>query len=991
MGSMSEGGVIAQGYLAVSDDKVFVATGRSVPAVFDRQTGEFLYFHLSRYGGKTPKGVGGGDIVATDGVFFNSGFAFDTESGIKHKLLGKSKWWGSATYFGYDKGWMGEGVLDSNRVICVVPDGFVRSEGPMIYGSTLGYTTYSSTREAESYFYTERAESILKDDPTELKIRVEPKHRKELIENAPTMKDKWEIETNVKDHIESLIVAGDTVVVGTSGRVILVDRKSKRIGKEFEVDGIVYGLAVSDGRLYASTGKGTIYCFGGKSGGKTPVEVKPKEAKNPYTDERFNNAADEIIKQTGITKGYAVDLDCGDGSFAYAIAKKTQLYVIALAEDDATVAKARKMLDRAGVYGTRVQVLRRDKQSTYLPRYFANLIVSSKEIDGKSSSVPDEEIKRVQRPYGGTVCRGKTGCSSSSRRTNLYGDGQWTHPLGDAGNSLYSGDKIVKGPLGLFWYEDEEMVNIDRHGKNPAPLFYEGVMLQLGRDAIKGVDAYNGTILWQVELEGVLAGMTGGTGVGATASGNSYCIADGVAYVAYKDSCVRLDVFSGEEIGKFELPYDFRRAGTWGYVGVLDGFLVGSVAREDHIVKSQHGNGGLQNQLPMEKMFVESRAVFAVDAASGEVKWIYRPKSSIRNNSIALGGGKVFFVDRPVAKMDSMLKTDIAMMRSENKAVPKHSTGKLLALTLASGELVWGDDDNVFGTTMAYNGEHDVLVMSYNNVGRSLPSDSGSNGARAYRGGDGKRLWENAGLSVGRCVMLGETLWSYGAYDLLTGKQRLDGNRPWKMKGTGIGCGVWVGSDNILLRRSGTIGYYDLEQDDGWVDNYGGIRSGCWINMLPVGGIVLAPEDTQGCRCSYQNQASIALIERGTYRPQIKPVAGQANFKQRTNVGREVVFKDAMKLEIVYGDKGSELRYTTDGSFATEDSPLYSGPITIDKTTHVAAAAFKDGRKVSIRDPEIFLKLSESEFDKFGNMPNKLKEDKIAKIAKQRNNRKNNK
>jgi hypothetical protein len=43
------------------------------------------------------------------------------------------------------------------------------------------------------------------------------------------------------------------------------------------------------------------------------------------------------------------------------------------------------------------------------------------------------------------------------------------------------------------------------------------------------------------------------------------------------------------------------------------------------------------------------------------------------------------------------------------------------------------------------------------------------------------------------------------------------------------------------------------------LENYGGIRPGCWINAIPAGGLVLVPDASSGCRCSYLNQAWIAL------------------------------------------------------------------------------------------------------------------------------------
>ena len=43
---------------------------------------------------------------------------------------------------------------------------------------------------------------------------------------------------------------------------------------------------------------------------------------------------------------------------------------------------------------------------------------------------------------------------------------------------------------------------------------------------------------------------------------------------------------------------------------------------------------------------------------------------------------------------------------------------------------------------------------------------------------------------------------------------------------------------------------------------YGGVRLGCWINAVPAGGMVLVPDATTGCKCSYLNQAWFALQPR---------------------------------------------------------------------------------------------------------------------------------
>jgi hypothetical protein len=44
-------------------------------------------------------------------------------------------------------------------------------------------------------------------------------------------------------------------------------------------------------------------------------------------------------------------------------------------------------------------------------------------------------------------------------------------------------------------------------------------------------------------------------------------------------------------------------------------------------------------------------------------------------------------------------------------------------------------------------------------------------------------------------------------------------------------------------------------------------RPGCWINVIPAGGLLLAPEASSGCTCNYSVQTSLALIPRARGTP----------------------------------------------------------------------------------------------------------------------------
>jgi len=37
---------------------------------------------------------------------------------------------------------------------------------------------------------------------------------------------------------------------------------------------------------------------------------------------------------------------------------------------------------------------------------------------------------------------------------------------------------------------------------------------------------------------------------------------------------------------------------------------------------------------------------------------------------------------------------------------------------------------------------------------------------------------------------------------------------------------------------------------------------GCWINIIPAGGLVLIPEASSGCTCGYPLQTSMAFIPK---------------------------------------------------------------------------------------------------------------------------------
>src|SRR6185436_12554940 len=144
---------------------------------------------------------------------------------------------------------------------------------------------------------------------------------------------------------------------------------------------------------------------------------------------------------------------------------------------------------------------------------------------------------------------------------------------------------------------------------------------------------------------------------------------------------------------------------------------------------------------------------------------------SIRNNAIAIGGGRVFLIDRAIAGED---KWDPTTTQKKLPAgfVVNQPSGRLVALDAATGKLLWKSDRDVFGTMLVYSAGHDALLMGYQSTRFKLPSEVGGRMA-VLRGSDGGQLWQQPATTVTRPVINDRTIYAQGgAWDLLTGAAR---------------------------------------------------------------------------------------------------------------------------------------------------------------------------------------------------------------------------
>ncbi|NOX56058.1 MAG: PQQ-binding-like beta-propeller repeat protein [Planctomycetes bacterium] len=593
-GAEAASGVSPQGYLLATDDWLLVPNGRAVPAAFHRKDGTFAYFHLQKNGQR-----GGTRALIADRYFFNAGCLFELTTG---ELAARQ----------------GLGVLAATH------DGLLQAAGRAL---TWFRWTNAEKRDRKGRRVTYRR----------------------LVEHRLIEHDR---------DIFELIVAGEDAICGEDGRVSAVDfTRQRSVWWSHPVEGIVRGLAAGNGRLVVSTDRGVVYCFDGTppepiASGRhdndrptqsvpSPALTGPPQSKTSGTtvgsaDEiDFARAAERILAKTGVTEGYCVDLGAGEGKLALELAKRSKLQVYAVEADPQKAAAARARLEAAGLYGVRVTVHCADPARVSYPDYFANLVVSSQSLNRPLPPAVLRQMRRMQRPYGGKLCRGPVDELIVETRGPLNGAGSWTHQNANPANTVCSMDGLVQGRLRMFWFRDVDFEIPNRHGQGPAPQAHRGYLIVGGVHGLCALDAYNGRALWTFEIPNLLRDYDGihhDVGVGDT--GGVFCLSDDSVYVKTDDRCLRIDLATGRLVREFRTPVaaDAQNR-SWGYLAFDEGLLFGTVANDQHTVSPRY---------KLIRLRTESVLFFAMDAQTGQVIWQYQPQHSIRNNAIAIGGGRVY-------------------------------------------------------------------------------------------------------------------------------------------------------------------------------------------------------------------------------------------------------------------------------------------------------------------------------------------------------------
>ncbi len=886
-----------QGYLLATKDLLFVPSGRTLAAAFKRSTGEFINKPTPAWRGDGGGQVGGTQAFLADDQIYAVGehhiLALDQDKG----KAGFGWFAGTQMTLAGDMGYMANG----KEIIAI--DRLKHAAGTRrIHDAEMKISKLDKDLKAHPALAALKKVQAKPNDAALAqsyeKLRIEYQAKKdqltELKKELGQMGDegvKWRFTT---PHESALILAGQTLVVGGKDEVIGLDTESGKVRWKFAVDGEARGLAVSDGHLVVSTTTGKVQVFGAAA---TPVaETKPAAFSS---DPAIAKAADEILAQTGVKRGFCLVIGNEKGQLAYELAKRSELNIYAVDPDEKKVAAIRAALIGTGLYGSRITVDHLDLSVVPYASYFANLIVSESALTtGEVPGLP-AEVARTLKPLGGAICLpakangwiaatklGGEGAKVATRgewttlvRAALPGADSWSHQYGNAGNTSSNEDKRVKGSLSVLWYGDPgpgKMTN--RHDGAVGPLSVNGRLFVQGNETVMAYDAYNGTFLWETPNPGAVR-----TGVYNAREPGNMAATDDYLFMLLDEKCVQFDAATGAIVRTLTIPDLGAKPNlAWGYIAVQDGLLFGT-STERVANASEAARRG-------KSASINTDLVFAFDIKTGALKWKHQGQH-VSHVAIAVGDGHVFFIDSTLTQeqREDMLrqdKTELAKLSGKDRDIAEDRIKKAdlrlaVSLNAATGQQDWAKPVDVTDCSEIGIGGGALTLMYHN--GHLVLGGANANGhyweqflkgefARrrlvVLNANSGDKIWAKDANYRHRPVVIGNEVvaepWSYDLYsgDLKMRTHPITGEQTaWMFARPGHHCGAISATPGMMFFRSKSTAFYNLDEDEG-TEHFAGQRLGCWINTIPANGLVMIPEASAGCVCLFSIASTIVFEPR---------------------------------------------------------------------------------------------------------------------------------
>jgi len=380
-------------------------------------------------------------------------------------------------------------------------------------------------------------------------------------------------------------------------------------------------------------------------------------------------------------------------------------------------------------------------------------------------------------------------------------------------------------------------------------------MVTPGLDRLMAYDAYNGTRYWDIVIPD-------STRVSVLRGSAWLALAPERVYLAHRRNCVALDLKTGIPQQHFAIPETQAQAeNTWGYVSYQEDRLYGSSQRASASVIGQNRPRIMAFSYGDKRPIGISESVFCRDRHTGRLRWTYGAdtKRVIITPSIALGKGAMVFLEstHPAALGAAQARIPATELLPQAHAF-------LVNLDPVTGVIRWRKPVTLpfqHAVYLQIAEKQDLIIATgARDLKEKIHYD-----IYAFDLHDGRHEWTSqfatdydVGASHGEQeqhpIIINDTLYTkYFQVDLRDG-----GVKAFALDQATRGCGTLSACATHIFSRGGNPFMYGLPDTQG-TRLTGETRPGCWINIFPVGGLVMIPESSSGCSCDFPIQATMAF------------------------------------------------------------------------------------------------------------------------------------
>ncbi len=328
-----------QGSMLISDDYLFVPSGRSLPACFDRRTGQLVFKRTHSWRTTAGGVIGGVHALLADDQIYASG---------PHHWLAMSQ----------NKGDVGFGWFAGRQIVVQDDAAFLATGETIARLDRMQYAINSRRRhELEMLVYDSlKKMQAEKDKAVELRKTIDEAQSE--LKKIAMVGIVWQQAANGNG---ALLATGNRVYLGSQGEVRGFDRETGDPVWQVKVEGEATGLVAANGHLLVSTSSGAIYNFA--SSALAPAAIASdvsSKSESPYQRDEWSDAyareAEAILAEYGSRRGFCLIVGNEQGRLAYELAMRSDLQIYAVEADAEKVRLGRERLRPTGLYGTRITI-----------------------------------------------------------------------------------------------------------------------------------------------------------------------------------------------------------------------------------------------------------------------------------------------------------------------------------------------------------------------------------------------------------------------------------------------------------------------------------------------------------------------------------------------------------------------------------------------------------------------------------------------------------